>query len=126
MPKKEPLEIIHLLSRAISQAAKLEEVYDIMLDELVNTFGVERASIMHFQPKSQTLKIVAARGMDPEIWKNVSIPMGEGVSGAAFSKAKPVLIKKKKAIFFVRIRNLFLFVVYKDLLRIIVSRSFLL
>lgn len=96
MPKKEPLEIIHLLSRAISQAAKLEEVYDIMLDELVNTFGVERASIMHFQPKSETLKIVAARGMDPEIWKNVSIPMGEGASGAAFSKAKPILIKKKQ------------------------------
>ncbi|MBI5300162.1 MAG: SpoIIE family protein phosphatase, partial [Deltaproteobacteria bacterium] len=96
MPKKEPLEIIHLLSRAISQAAKLEEVYDIMLDELVNTFGVERASIMHFQPKSKTLKIVAARGMDPEIWKNISIPVGEGASGAAFSKAKPVLIEKKK------------------------------
>lgn len=96
MNKKSPLEVFHRLSRAISRAAKLEEIYEIILGELIHTFGVERASIMQFQPKQNILKIVAARGMEPEVWKNISIPAGKGASGGVFSRAKPMLIKKKR------------------------------
>ncbi|OGQ04110.1 MAG: hypothetical protein A3F82_07195 [Deltaproteobacteria bacterium RIFCSPLOWO2_12_FULL_44_12] len=93
---KEPLEIFHRLSRVITQAASLAEVYDIILDEIVNTMGVERASIMRYDPKSRMLKIVAARGIEPEVWKSVEIPVGEGQSGRVFQEGKSILIKNLK------------------------------
>lgn len=93
---KQPFEILHRLSRSISQAGNLEEIYRIILDEIVNVMGVERASIMRFDPRDQVLRIVAAKGIDPEIWKSVEIGVGEGVSGRVWQEAKPVLIKKMK------------------------------
>lgn len=94
MMRKEPLEILHRLSRAIAKAAKLEEIYQIILEEIASDFGVERASIMRYDPISHSLKIVAARGIEPEIWKTVEIAVGDGVSGQVFSEGKPLLIKQ--------------------------------
>lgn len=89
-------EILHRLSRSISQARTLEEIYEFILQEIVDGIGVERASIMRFDPRNQVLKIVAARGIDPKIWQSVEISVGEGVSGRVWQERKPVLIKKMK------------------------------
>lgn len=91
---KRPFEILHRLSSAISKAGKLEEIYEIILEEIVQAMGVARASIMRFDPKDQLLKIVAAKGIKPEIWKSVEIRVGEGVSGQVWQEGKPLLIKK--------------------------------
>lgn len=93
---KEPFEILHGLSRAVAKASKLEEIYEIILNEIVGVMDVERASIMRFDPKKGVLKIVAAKGIDPEIWKNLEIGVGEGVSGRVWKECRPLLIKKIK------------------------------
>lgn len=93
---KQPLEVLHRLSRSISQAKTLEEIYELILKEIVEVMDVERASIMRFDPKSQVLKIVAAKGVDPAIWKKIEISVGEGVSGRVWQEGKPVLIKQMK------------------------------
>lgn len=91
---KEPFEILHDLSRAVAKASKLEEIYEIILREIVTVMDVERASIMRFDPKKGVLRIVAAKGIDAEVWKNLEIAVGEGVSGRVWKECKPLLIKK--------------------------------
>lgn len=92
-----PLEILHQLSRRISQAKDLDEIYNLILDEIVAVMGVERASIMRFDPNSESLAIVAAKGMEEEIWKSIRISVGEGVSGKVWQEGQPVLIRNIKS-----------------------------
>lgn len=95
MPKQ-PLAILHHLSRKIAQAGGLEEIYKIILEEVVTLMDVERASIMRYDSKAQVLRIVAAKGIEPEVWKNVEISVGEGVSGKVWQEGKPLLIKEMR------------------------------
>ena len=91
---KRPFEILHRLSRSISQAQNLEEIYELILKEIVAVMDVERASIMRYDPKESVLRIVAAKGIEPEVWKNIEMSVGEGVSGRVWQEGKPLLIKK--------------------------------
>lgn len=93
---KQPLTLLHELSRAIAQASSLDAIYKIILDEVVTSLDVERASIMRYDSKNQVLRIVAAKGIEPEVWKNVEISVGEGVSGRVWQEGKPLLIQKMK------------------------------
>ncbi|MBI4124658.1 MAG: SpoIIE family protein phosphatase [Deltaproteobacteria bacterium] len=90
------LESLHRLSGAIARASSLEAIYALILNEIVSVTDVERASIMRFDPHAQVLRIVAARGIDEEVWKNVELSVGEGVSGKVWEEGKPLLIKGMK------------------------------
>lgn len=90
---KEPLEVLHRLSRAISRAAHLDEIFQIILDEAANAVGVERASIMKFDAKKGRLRVVAAKGLSPDVWKSIEVPVGEGISGQVFQSGEPMLLK---------------------------------
>lgn len=92
--RKDPFDVIHHLSKEISKAATLEEIYQIILSEIISLMGVERASIMRYDPKKGILRIVAAKGIEEDVWKNLEISVGEGVSGTVWSQKRPILIKK--------------------------------
>ena len=94
MENKKPLEVLHRLSLAIARAANLEEIYQLILDEAVDAVGVDRASIMKFDSEDKVLKVVAAKGLKKEIWNQIEVAIGEGVSGRVFAKGEPLLIKK--------------------------------
>lgn len=96
--RKDPFDVIHHLSKEISKAAGLEEIYQIILGEIISLMDVERASIMRFDPKKGVLRIVAAKGIEEDIWKNLEIAVGEGVSGTVWSQKRPILIKKIQGI----------------------------
>ena len=88
-----PLEVLHRLSRAIARAAKLDEIYQLILEEAAAAVGVERASIMKYDRKHEALRVVAARGLEKELWNAVEVPIGEGISGRVFQTKEPLLIK---------------------------------
>lgn len=94
--KKNPLEILHRLSHSITEAKNLPEIYELLLNEIVSVLGVERASILRYNPKDQVLRIVAARGIEESVWKNIEIDVGEGVSGKVWQEGKPLLIKEMR------------------------------
>jgi len=79
------LDAIHALSTAIAGAADPAQVYEVILDQVVKTLGVEKASIMTFDPERGVLRIAAARGMDPEIMGRAVVRVGEGISGRVFT-----------------------------------------
>lgn len=93
LDNKEPLEVLHRLSRAIARAAKLDEIYQLILEEAATAVGVERASIMKYDPVRSVLCVVAARGIDPDVWHAIEVPVGVGVSGKVFQMGEPLLIK---------------------------------
>ncbi len=93
----EPIESVYSLSQAIAQATELKEVYELILDEVVRTFGVEKASIMVYDPALDALKIAAARGLESNIKTKAFVRVGEGISGKVFKSNEPLLVKDIQA-----------------------------
>ncbi len=91
------IDAVFSLSQAISRAEGEEQIYELILDEVVRQLNVEKASIMTYDREKGTLKIVAAKGMDPDVMKNVTVRVGEGISGRVFASHEPVLIKEMRA-----------------------------
>lgn len=97
--KKKPTHIdaVSALSEAIARAADPDQIYDMILDVVVKFLGVEKASIMAYDESIDALRIVAARGMDPDIVKKAVVRVGEGISGKVFASHEPLLVKDIKA-----------------------------
>jgi phosphoserine phosphatase RsbU/P len=95
--KPSPLESIHALSQAIARAADPGQVCELILDEVVKSLGVEKASVMIYDPALGGLRIAAARGMDPEIVQTAVVKIGEGISGRVFASLEPLLINDIRA-----------------------------
>jgi sigma-B regulation protein RsbU (phosphoserine phosphatase) len=89
----DPLDVVHRLSCAIARADDLDHVYQIVLDEVVDVLGVEKASIMIYDKEAKGLRIAAARGMDPEVMSNAFVRVGEGISGRVFESDEPLLVQ---------------------------------
>lgn len=94
---KKAIEAVHSLSDAIARAKDLGQIYDLILDKVVELFGVEKASIMIFDPAIDGLRIAAARGLDPKIQSQAVVRVGEGISGKVFRSNEPLLVEDIKA-----------------------------
>jgi len=92
-----PMDAVHALSEAIARAADPGQIYELILDVVVRMLGVEKASIMTYDSELSALRIVAARGLDPEIVTNAVVRVGEGISGKVFASHEPLLIKDIQA-----------------------------
>lgn len=90
---KKALEAVYSLSNAIAQAKELNQVYELILDKVVELFGVEKASIMIFDTAVDGLRIAAARGLDPQIKSLAVVRVGEGISGRVFRSNEPLLVE---------------------------------
>ncbi len=95
--KHTALEAVHELSTAIAGAADPAQIYDLILDEVVRSLGVEKASIMVCDDARGGLRIVAARGMDREIMDRALVRVGEGISGRVFVSKSPVMMNEIRA-----------------------------
>lgn len=95
--KVDALEIVHRLSLAIAKAADLSEVYDLLLDQVVELLDVDKASIMIHDPALNALRIVAARGMNKELMDRSIVRVGEGISGKVFKSHEPLLLNDIQA-----------------------------
>lgn len=97
MTQKESIDVVYSLSRAIAQATELKQVYQLILDEVVRLFGVEKASIMVYDPEIDGLRITASHGLPPEVQAKAFVRVGEGISGKVFKENEPLLVEDIKA-----------------------------
>ncbi|OGQ23105.1 MAG: hypothetical protein A3C46_06600 [Deltaproteobacteria bacterium RIFCSPHIGHO2_02_FULL_44_16] len=86
------LEVIHRLSTAIAEATELTQVYDLILDQVIELLHVEKASVMIYDPSLDALRVVAARGMSREVMEKAIVRVGEGISGKVFARHEPLLV----------------------------------
>lgn len=87
------LDLLYELSEAILKHQNLEEVYQIILDQALELFHVERASILIYDEDLKGLKMIASRGIDGNIQDQTVVKAGDGVSGYVFQHGRSLLIE---------------------------------
>ncbi len=92
--KIKELTIMYSISESMSGAfSSVNQVLEKALEIVADSLDCERISIMFYDRPTDTLYIKAARGLDPDIIKNVRIPVGEGISGKVFKLGTSLLVR---------------------------------
>lgn len=87
------LDLFYDLSEAMIRNANLSEVYELILNDALALFHVERASILIYDEKQKHLRVVASRGIDDAVAKKIRVRPGEGVSGYVFQHGRSLLME---------------------------------
>ncbi len=90
---RKEINFLYELSDMAFRATHMNEIYDFVIQQIVDLFGVKRASILVFDETEKKLKIVASQGMDLDVAKEIAVSSGEGVSGFVFRHRRPLLIE---------------------------------
>lgn len=69
-------------------------VYEELIDAVSREVGAPSVSIMMYDKKSCSLKIVAQRGLDPELVESLEIKPGEKISGRVFLSKLPIILNR--------------------------------
>lgn len=85
------LVLLKKIGETASSGSDLQELFDLILDSIVDSADVEVASLMLVEDDG-LLHIAAARGLSEEIVSSVRVAAGEGISGHVLATREPVLI----------------------------------
>lgn len=87
------IDLLYNISEAILSGAELDEVYQIILDQALDVFHVERASILIYDETLKRLRVVASSGLSSDMKNLIAVRSGDGVSGYVFQHGRPLLIE---------------------------------
>lgn len=87
------IDLLYNISEAVIRGVGLYEICQMILDQALAIFHVERASILVYDEKIGRLKVIASRGLSGEVRENTLVRSGEGVSGYVFRHGRPLLIE---------------------------------
>jgi adenylate cyclase len=82
------------LGEKFMSAVSSEQVFNEMLEAIVQEIHVPSISLMIFDEEVGRLKIVASRGISDELIKSISIKPGEQIAGWVYENGKPVILNK--------------------------------
>ena len=68
-------------------------LYQKTIDLIAEVLGVEIVSLMLLVESEGALRVVQAKGLDPEVQRNASCPLGQGISGRVAQSGEPLLIR---------------------------------
>lgn len=85
------LVLLKKIGETASSGGDLQELFDQILDSIVDSAGVEVASLMLLEDDGQ-LRIASAHGLAKDIASSVRVAAGEGVSGHVLATGEPVLV----------------------------------
>jgi hypothetical protein len=86
---------VHLLNAAQELASGIgrEDLLTAALDRAMLVASASTGSVMLPDPETGVLRIVAARGLSPEIVDTAQVAQGEGIAGVVYSSASPMLVE---------------------------------
>lgn len=90
--KLREVESLHSVSRMVQSTLDLDKILKVSLDLITDLLGVETCSLMLVNEGEETMNIVIANGLDPEIVRSAVIRVGEGISGRVAASGEPLLI----------------------------------
>lgn len=85
------LVLLKKVGETASSGGDLQQLFDQILDSIVQSAGVELASLMLLEADGM-LHIASARGLDVDVANRVRVASGEGISGHVVATKEPVLI----------------------------------
>lgn len=86
------LVLLRKVSETTSTGGDLQSLFDHILNAIVESAGVEVASLMLLDDEG-ALRIVSATGLDSDILERVRVTSGDGVSGHVVASGEPVLVE---------------------------------
>ena len=89
--RMDDLVLLKKIGETASSGSVLQELFDLILDSIVDSADVEVASLMLVEDDG-LLHIAAARGLSEDIINTVRVASGEGISGHVLASREPVLI----------------------------------
>lgn len=87
------IDLIYNISEAVIRGTSLHEVYQMILDQALDIFKAERASILIYDEKLKRLRVIASRGLSKDVIAKIQVRVGEGVSGYVFQHGRPLLVE---------------------------------
>jgi signal transduction histidine kinase/DNA-binding response OmpR family regulator len=79
--------------RAMGGIGVLPELLDFFVGVVADELEVDRVSLMLLDENTQEMWIVASRGLDEKVKKEVRRKVGDGIAGWVAREGKPVLVK---------------------------------
>jgi GAF domain-containing protein len=89
---KAKFNILQELSNAIVITHDFTAIANLLLDLALNYAHAERGSLMLLTERDE-LRILAAKGLDPQLVRNYRAKIGEGIAGMVAKNPTPVLIE---------------------------------
>lgn len=86
-----PVELVQLgtFFEAVHDMARLSRR---VIEAVGERLGCDRVSLMLVDGQEQTLRVGAARGIEPDVVKSAQTPVGQGVAGWVAESGSPVLV----------------------------------
>ncbi len=82
------LETLHIISTSLRTIQSIDEALSTLLDNTLAALGTDSGSILLYDPPSNELRDVVARGWFTEL-AAIPIKAGEGVAGTVFASGEP-------------------------------------
>lgn len=80
------------LSEVLMTQQDLASALEIALQMATEVVGADRASIMLLDDESQTLSIVAAKGLPDDVVRDTRIKVGQGLAGLVAQQGEPLIL----------------------------------
>jgi len=85
---------LYKLGEKFLAAEKSDEVYELLLEAVSLQINVPTISLMMFVEEDELLHIVASRGLDETVAKQVAVKSGEKIAGWVYAHGEPVILNK--------------------------------
>ncbi|HLG21371.1 MAG TPA: response regulator [Candidatus Manganitrophaceae bacterium] len=78
--------------RAMSVIYELKGLLEFFIEVVVKELQVDRASVMLIDDQKE-MRILASRGIQEEVARDVHVPLGEGIAGQVAEKGRPIVVR---------------------------------
>ena len=85
---------LYRLGEKFVEAETCQEVYELLLEAVSLQIDVPTISVMMFVEADERLRIVASRGIDETVAKQVAVKSGEKIAGWVYAHGEPVILNK--------------------------------
>lgn len=86
---------LYKLGEKFVEAVTFDEVYSLLLEAVLLQINVPKISLMMFVEEDARLHIVASRGIDKTIAKQVAVKSGEKIAGWVYAHGESVILNKQ-------------------------------
>ncbi len=91
--RAERLQAAHSISRVLHTTTKLQEVLPELLDLLTVMTAADAATVLRFNPASNRLDLLAARGLAVSSQKKIYLHRDDGLAGQAAASREPLWVE---------------------------------
>ncbi|MDJ0785851.1 MAG: GAF domain-containing protein [Myxococcota bacterium] len=91
--KAELLQALREIVESVNLTVDTDELFARMLEIAMAVTGADGGSLMLLDPGGKELRIRVARGVEPELWPKIRVPVGSGVAGRVAALGRPLKIR---------------------------------